>query len=291
MAPKIHGSTLSPFTCSNHQHSMSSTDVKLNRLPIDITFYMHKRETLIEIQIQTFQPATIPCPWCNPGKKKEKQKRGKIHINWCAIGSEKQIIRLGHELDFGQINFLSYFCTPRGINCVFSSQVLSPAVVSSCWWGEHVSSLHRSGGIAASDTPFWVDIAEARATGIRQSPLFWRYCIALVMLVSISLTTSSSKAKASSESCASSSPCALVESDRGWPWQPYMNHDSGWVDWSEPLVSQCKIQEAMPLQCECNYRTVHGRSYSRHCNWTYRWKDMKSAVAIIEQECKLSWKL
>jgi hypothetical protein len=48
---------------------------------------MHKRETLIEIQIQTFQTATTPCPehpesLMQSRKKKGKaEKRKKIHIN------------------------------------------------------------------------------------------------------------------------------------------------------------------------------------------------------------------
>jgi hypothetical protein len=48
---------------------------------------MHKRETLIEIQIQTFQTATTPCPehpeslMQSRKKKRKSKKEEKIHIN------------------------------------------------------------------------------------------------------------------------------------------------------------------------------------------------------------------
>lgn len=87
----------------------------------------------------------------------------------------------------------------------------------------------RSGGIAV-EKPFWFEIAVARAMGMRQSPLFWRYCIAVVTLVSISFTTSCSKAKLSSDSDISEPPCPadddrskLPETCRNEQWMKIMH--------------------------------------------------------------------
>ena len=153
------------------------------------------------------------------GKKEKRRQKEKGKINWCAIGTKKLILGgklVDEAMNSGQTNFLSY--TSTGFAAFFSR--LS-SVFCSCFphaQGCSMSLFCRSGGIAAADTPFCMDMAEARATGIKQSPLFWRYRIALVMLVSISFTTSSSKTKLSSGSSASSNPCALVVADRGWPW-------------------------------------------------------------------------
>lgn len=217
---------------------------------------MHKRETRYSSR---FGNAIICCaPWCNTAKKKREKENQLMRHRY----TKKLVLRskLVDYLAWTLVRLTSYpvlyglyFIVQPSEFCLLQ---LFPHAHGRC-----ISSFHRSGGIAAADTPFWVDMAEARATGIKQSPLFWRYCIALVMLVSISFTTSSSKAKLSSESCASSNPCALVGADRGWPWQPYMNHNRAWISRLKWItgISMLK-QEAnlyqMQLQFKWNWRTA-----------------------------------
>jgi hypothetical protein len=100
-------------------------------------------------------------------------------------------------------------------------------------------------------------MAEARAIGIRQRPLFWRYCIALVMLVSISFITSCSNTRLSSGSAMSSRGELL------WPWE---KHDCN--NWAH---GHSREKQGLPLSVD---PTAWVRKYG-FCYTETTWKAWK----------------
>lgn len=117
------------------------------------------------------------------------------------IGSEiPQILEGGPILyDLGSESFTS------GAEQLVASSCLMPDPVKlrgstppppSFITGEVVVSVFLpSRGVAAVEDPFQAEMAAARATGMRQSPLVWRYCMAMVTFDSSRLMTSFSNSR------------------------------------------------------------------------------------------------
>lgn len=87
------------------------------------------------------------------------------------------------------------------------------------WWRQPARpSLSLSSAAVPTGDAFSLDMAAARAMGIRQRPLLWRYCMAMVTLDSINFITSCSKAIWSADGKKSTPWPADVENDK--PLEP-----------------------------------------------------------------------